>query len=190
MTTELKKYYEELTDAYKRNEWHYTMNSDRRHNAVIMLVMLENAKKIKMFCGEMSVFRKGFYKHIQESDSSSAQDLMDRMSYALQEFLSYDDSHIDIILEDFKDEYLDDLIIPRRIFLSKLGLDLFYLPEYIGNKKEIPHITYTDDDRKMVRIELDPQKHEAICKIGTSPDMLSPDDSFNKLKELSRRAAV
>lgn len=190
MTQELQTYYEELSNAYDHNQWYYTMNSDRRHNAIIMLVMLEKADKIRMYCGEMSVFRKDFYQEIYKSYPQSAQELMDRMSKALEKFLNRENSHIDIILENFSPELLDDLIVPKRLFMSRLGLDLYFLPDSIGNKKEIPHIAYTDDDRKMVRIETDKKTHEAMCKVGTTDGVVSPSRSFEKLLKLARRVAV
>ena len=64
---DLQKYYEFLHKKLMSGESGSVLNSDRAHNAVIERFMLDTSNNIKMYCGEMSVFREGFYRHIDQS---------------------------------------------------------------------------------------------------------------------------
>lgn len=188
MITGIEKYYKNLCDAYDRNEWFFTQNEDRAHNATIMRVMLEKSEDIRMYCGEMSVFRESFYNHIEREHSGLGSELRSKVADALGKFLKKTNSRLQIILEEYDKSIFNDLIIPFRELNSSLGVEIYRLPDEIGNKKEIPHVAFTRDER-MVRIELDKTSHEAICKIGTGEDVESPTPAFERLLKLAKLTA-
>mgnify|MGYP006878193108 CR=1 FL=1 len=68
---DLNEYYDNLCDTFDRGEMDFVMNHDRAHNAVIECFMLNKSNVINMYCGEMSVFREGFYNHINQDSSTS-----------------------------------------------------------------------------------------------------------------------
>ncbi|MDE7431241.1 MAG: hypothetical protein K2N34_04925 [Lachnospiraceae bacterium] len=184
----LDKYYQELCEAYDRNEWYFTQNEDRAHNAIIMRVMMEKASNIRMYCGEMSVFRKGFYRHVDEKYPGKGSELMNKVSEALLSFLDRDNANLAIVLERFDEDILNDLIVPRKKFQMSLGVKLFVLPEEIGNKNAIPHLAFTNDER-IVRLELNKQTHQAVCKIGEGEDMKMVSPIFERLMKLAKPIA-
>lgn len=185
---DLEKYYKKLCDAYDLNEWYYTQNKDRAHNATVMRVMLEKSSDISMYCGEMSVFRKGFYRHINEIYTGKGDELKEHVSSALKNFIEKDRASLRIIVENFKDEILNDLIIPREEFATSLAVSIYQLPDEIGNKRNLPHIAFTTDER-MVRLELNKITHQALCKIGTGYDGEKVSPIFNRLLKLARPVA-
>jgi hypothetical protein len=189
MAQNINEYYEELLKAYVSGEWYFAQNKDRAHNATIMRVMLEKATEIRMFCGEMSVFRKGFYRHIQKDNPELAQYLMDNVREALRGFLSRCDTRMTLILEEYNKEYWADTILPRSEFLNSLGFELLELPDYIGNKKSLSHITIADDER-MVRLEVDKTTHEAVCKTGKTEGEFTPTNIFANLLKLAKPIPV
>lgn len=186
MNHEIKEYYNQLSLAYKSDEWFYRQNEDRAHNAAIMLVMLENATEISMFCGEMSVFRKRFYEYINQAEPGLGDELRNSISEALLRFISDPNKKITIILEDFSDVYLSDLIIPKDKFLYSPSVKILSLPDdYIG-KESIFHVTFTENEH-MVRLEINKDSHEAICKIGGSLEQ-APKTLANSFHALLKRA--
>ena len=185
MTEKLNKYYNTLCEAYDRNEWFFAQNEDRAHNAVIMLVMLEKSNYIKMFCGEMSVFRNSFYDEIEKEHLGQGVELKRRMADALRRFLNREDSTLKIVMEFFDKAFFSDTIVPKTFFVSNSNVELSALPKELAGKLNIPHLAFTEDER-MVRIELDKDTHEAICKIGIVENAASPASAFNRIYTISR----
>lgn len=84
-------------------------NDDRSKNAMIMSAMLDTCDEVVMYCGKMSVFRTDFYSHIEKAYTGAGDKARDEVKKSLEKFL--DNKHrLTIILEDYKDHYLDDLI--------------------------------------------------------------------------------
>lgn len=167
----------------------YGRNSDRQHNAALMVLMLKSgAKQICMFCGEMSVFRNGFYAEIKdERDPEVGKRIKDDVSNALTDFLAKDDSRLRVILEDFKTDYLTDLIIGRELFSEaqrKGKIELYKMHDWVLSKPDIDHYSYTDDLR-IVRFEDDKQLHKAFYAInGVSFENLPSNfESFIRVSE-------
>lgn len=184
----LDQYYRDLCEAYDRNEWYCTHNEDRAHNATIMRVMMEKSSNIRMYCGEMSVFRKGFYRHVEEKYPGKGPELMNNVSEAFVDFLKRDNAKLSIVLERFEEDFLNDLIVPRKQFQMALGVKLFVLPEEIGNKDAIPHLAFTNDER-IVRLELNKTTHQALCKIGVGEDVDMVSPIFDRLLQLAKPIA-
>lgn len=190
MDQTIEKYYTELCEAYDRGTWYYTKNSDRAHNAAIMLVMLEKAKDISMFCGQLSVFRKSFYRRINEQYPGSGQELLDHVATALSSFLKKEGNRLTILLENYSKKILTDLIISKDELIRSLAVDIYALPDYIGNKGSIYHVAFTEEER-MVRLELDKTGHQAICKIGEKTETnYSPTVSFKRLLNRAEKVAI
>ncbi len=188
MNTELTEYYERLCKAYDNNEQLFITNHARAHNALIMRVMLEKAKEVNMYCGEMSVFRKGFYDHIRREDSALGSEMENMMATVLTDFLTKPDKQLSVLFENYHDSYLDDLIVPLET-VKESNVKLKKLPDTIANKRYIPHISFTGNER-MVRFELNKDTHQAVCKIGIDKEKESPKKAFENLMQLADPIAI
>lgn len=181
---EIEKYYSELLSAYDSNRLLYRDNTDRLHNAAIMLLMLTRATSIKMYCGEMSIFRETFYNEIAKENRVLADEWKRKISEALRAFLADDSHSLEIVVENYNPELLNDFIIsPDEI--KRGQFQIFQLPDSIQNKHDILHFSFTGDE-KIERIEIEKDKHTAICRIGI--DKKKPTSSlagFEKLHSLA-----
>lgn len=186
--TNIDCYYNELVNAYDHNDWFYAENTDRMHNATIMRVMLEKASKIYMYCGELSVLRDSFYSHIEKQNRELGISLKEDVSKAFDEFIKNRSNSLEIIMENYSEDFFRDLIINKELLKGE-NVKILYLPDAIEIKKNLPHIAFTQDDR-MVRIELNKETHEAICKIGTDKDERPLSESFNRLQRLAEQVTI
>lgn len=84
-------------------------NDDRSKNAMIMSVMFDNCDEVTMYCGEMSVFRKSFYREIDKICEGAGGRALGEVKNSLNHFLR-NNHKLTIVLEHFKDSYLEDLI--------------------------------------------------------------------------------
>lgn len=166
--SDIEKYYDKLKDALSKGKNYEDRNHNRSHNAMVMKLMLENSDEINMFCGEMSIFRKGFYDEIRIKHPEEGNLLETLMREALNEFFNKKKSLINIILQRYEVKYLDDLIVDKEIFLKHVKLS--HLPEldYEGYRKSVKHVNHFSftKDRKIARWEMNMDKHEAIVNIG------------------------
>lgn len=183
MNTEFERYYNELAEAYNRKELYFTRNSDKLHNAAIMLLMLEKGTRISMFCGSMSVFKNKFYSNITCNEKEN-EEIKKKLSDAFNIFIAKENTHIDIILEKEPVKIVDDLIFDSALLTPKA--DIYVIPDVIRELSGINHYSFIDD-AEITRIETDADNHTAICKIGNAEGIESPVNSFNKLRDLSRR---
>lgn len=109
---DIQAYYNALKDAFQSQQESNTFNSDRSHNATVFRFMLDNSKAIKMYCGELSVFRKSFYDHVKKNaEQGEGVKIMDAMSESLRTFLAKDDTHLTIIVENYMPELLKDVVV-------------------------------------------------------------------------------
>lgn len=181
---DIKKYLTELTDAYDEQKLFFRDNTDKSHNAAIMLVMLQKSHDIKMYCGKMSVFRNGFYNDI--ADDATAEYLRSEMASALSSYLN-GGNNLNIILEEYKPDYLNDTIIPRSELESAFKNNRFMLsalPDGLMSKKGIDHFSYGDNQR-ILRWETDKVDHQATCRIGVEPISSSAEDIFTRLGKIA-----
>ncbi|MDE5843491.1 MAG: hypothetical protein K2H35_07145, partial [Muribaculaceae bacterium] len=160
---ELYKYYKALEDAYNSGVLHFENNSDRGHNAEVMLLMLRKANRIGMVCGSMSVFRKSFYEHVKSAYPDEGGILEEKMTEALHQFISDPTKSITVVLENPEGEEFDGFLIPKEDFRSKARMYVLKWDEYMP---ELGHFSYSQEDERIVRLENDKDSHEALVKIG------------------------
>lgn len=176
-----------MEQTYDSGKVYIYSNTDRAHNAAIMLLMLNKASGISMYCGSLSFLRKSFYDHIaHEKSAEDAEFLKNGIQNAWSRFISSYDTSINIILEDKRNFSKDELIIPFEDF-SKKKVNVSYLPNNVDFKDKINHFSFTEDDR-ILRIEINKESHEAFCKVGMADDSTDiAKDNFGKLKKLSKK---
>lgn len=170
--TQYKDFLRQLaTDFDRKSEVTFGNNPDRSHNAALMEQMLRcGAGEICMYCGTMSVFRNEFYDEIdKEDDTRDGGRMRDSVAAALTSFLNKDNVRLRILMESFEDSYLDDLIIPKAVFLKAVGEGKVTLsrlnPDF--QMPEMDHFSFTSGQR-IVRFETDPVKHTANYVINGS----------------------
>lgn len=183
----IKDYYNQMEQTYDSGKVYIYSNTDRAHNAAIMLLMLSKASGISMFCGSLSILRKSFYTHIEKEISvEDSSFLLNGIMEAWTRFISRDGSSIKIILENKRDFSKDDLIIPLEDLNSK-KVSISYLPDYVDFKDKINHFSFSEDNR-ILRIEIDKNSHEAFCKVGEADaSTVIARDNFSKLAKLSKK---
>ena len=178
---QLTSYYNDLVNAYDSKEVVYYDNSDRCHNAMILRLMLEKGSHIKMFCGEMSIFRNEFYDIIDNNRSNIGSKIKSIIQNSLSSFISRDNTIVEIILEKDNADFLKDLILPFDKLKDKFLIS--YLPDSIENKAQILHFSIADDG-KITRIESNKEDHTAICRIGKCDDNTAQ-RNFEQLKSFA-----
>ncbi|MBD5272045.1 MAG: hypothetical protein HDS42_02030 [Bacteroides sp.] len=183
---EALKYYEEIRNDYQKGKINVVRNSDRSHNAMIMRLMLESSDEISMFCGEMSIFRKGFYDHIKTENKERGEKIEALISKALKDFIGREQAKLNIILPSFDESFLNDLIVEKEEFRKVANIHV--LPSiddkgYNEALKQLNHFSYTKD-KKITRIEDDMDLHEATLIIGLVEPIAEKTKSiFNRLSK-------
>lgn len=184
----IEEYYKKMEETYDAGKMSIYSNTDRSHNAAIMLLMLKKALKISIFCGSLSFLCKDFYEDIENNSPEDAQFLKEKIRDAWSQFIAKSDSKIDIILENKRDFSQEELIIPIEKLRNE-KVEITYLPKNVKNKDKIKHFSFTEDNR-IVRIEIDKENHQALCKIGDGvSDSTSKiaRENFRKLYDLSEK---
>lgn len=184
---DIQAYYNALKDAFQSQQESNTFNSDRSHNATIFRFMLDNSKAIKMYCGELSVFRQGFYDYVEKNaEQGDGVKIMDAMSESLRTFLAKDDTHLTIIVENYTPELLKDVVVDEFAEAVKRGqVELRQLGDDLSFKKVLNHFTVTDS--KIVRAEQSKEEHSAVCTMHDDVYYQMIDRSFDKLYLLSNQ---
>ena len=189
MTTfkEIQAYYNALKVAFQSKQESNTFNNDRSHNATVLRFMLDHSKAIKMYCGELSVFRQGFYDYVEKNaEQGDGVEIMDAMSESLRTFLAKDDTHLTIIVENYTPELLKDVVVDEFAEAVKRGqVELRQLGDDLSFKKVLNHFTVTDS--KIVRAEQSKEEHSAVCTMHDDAYYQMIDKSFNKLYLLSNQ---
>ncbi len=207
---DLKKYYEKLTELVQQNSDVPILNEDRAHNAVVMRVILENSEKIKMYCGEFSVFRTEFAikasKTIDEEiipegetdadnlfmieaiegyltdDGDKPFNPIGGLYKSLLTFLKKDNTEMEVIVEN--PEGLKKESIYSKIIFPYRNKIKFYKTEK-GRKIEDYYSHFTIGDNRMYRMELEKESHEAICCFYNIKGVESLNTSFDYIKSNS-----
>ena len=190
---ELQAYYEELIEALNSDTPSYHFNSDRTHNAIVMRFMLDTSSNINMYCGEMSVFRKNFFKHIEENNDNNqdyASSIKNFLIESFHNFMQKEGVSMNIIFESFENEYLKDIIFSEDflIGISEKKINLYKLSDDFAFKNDLYHFTYTD--KGVVRFEQDKLQHSAICTINEPSYYESISRNFALLKKIARPIIV
>lgn len=191
---ELDNYYQTLCDKLDSKQFDVVLNNDRAHNTTIMRAMLEKSQTINMYCGEMSVFRTGFYSHINKNNPTAGTEqlgdhLKNKIASALQGFIKRPNSELNIYFERFDDSYLQD-VIDEEIFRSgrqQNKINLFKLDDSLFLKTGIAHTSYTPDSH-ILRIERDAQAHEAVCGLNIPDNILElVSSTFTKMASAGKK---
>lgn len=181
-------YLKEIDEKLRCESGSYSSNKDRLHNAAIVYKMLESAKEVNMFCGEMSVFRKSFYDKIeQDATAEVASEARDKVATALKTFLSKDGHRLNIVFEKFSSTYLDDMIIAPEIWRQACHEERVtqrVLFKTLVTRSDINHFSVTDDKR-LYRMELNKKAHQAILAINQTDKGSTALEIFSRLQELS-----
>lgn len=177
---DLNNYYDNLCKIYSSNEEDFVMNNDRAHNAFIESFMLDKSTVINMYCGEMSVFREGFYNHINQDHNDDlakeeiplGDSIKEKVIESLRSFINRSNTLLNIYFERFDRKYLRDLI-DYRVFTDGINsgkIRLFKLDDNLFLKNGMSHISYTDTN--IVRMERNQDTHEATCAINYNSEVL------------------
>lgn len=175
---EIELYYRSLDETYESKQKSNRFNKDRSHNATIFRFMLDKSNKIYMFCGELSILRRGFQEYVEKDcGDTEGKRIMDAMYDSLKRFLSDDKKKIHIILENSisLSDFVTDLV-EKDLFmvaLKKGQVELKALGDNLTSKEGLSHFTYTDT--QIVRIEQDKKEHSAICT-------MNDESYFNQIK--------
>jgi len=159
-------YYQVLKENYESGKPGMKFNKDRAHNSTVQRFMLDISREIKMFCGQLSVFRNGFYNYISEDSNELSEMLKNEIINSLSSFLIKEDSKLIIIFENFKKDYLKDLIVSETFLqgIKDKKILLFKLKDNLKDKKNLNHFSISD--KKIVRVEQDKEQHNAVCTIN------------------------
>lgn len=187
MTTfkEIQEYYETLKDAFNSQKESNKFNNDRSHNATVFRFMLDYSNVIKMYCGELSVFRQSFYKHVEENAKpGDGEKIMNAMNESLRSFLAKDDTRLTIIVENYTPELLKDVVVNDFTEAVKSGkVELRMLEDELSFKRVLNHFTVTDS--KIIRAEQSKEQHNAVCTMNNNAYYQRIDELFDKLYLLS-----
>ncbi|MCH5308580.1 MAG: hypothetical protein J1E58_01875 [Prevotella sp.] len=174
----------ELLDAlYQENE-SYHFNHDRTHNAIAMRVIFETSSNIKMYCGEMSIFRNGFYSHISKDNNHDLSEAIKKVVIeAFHKFITKVETTIEIIFETYDESYLEDVIFGDSFkdALKSGKIKLYSIRDYFSYKENINHFCCGSN---FVRYEEDKKEHRAICAINDVGFMEETCKSFALLKNI------
>ena len=173
-------YYQELKEAFESGCPSVRYNSDRAHNAVIMCFMFDHSNVVNMYCGQMSVLRKGFFEKINAqndfNDPQLGDELKGHLKKSLDTFLSKENTRLNILFESYSSEYKDDLVSNEKMKDANIAkkLSMRVLPEDLKIRKSLDHFTVSDTG--IYRFEDDKEQHSALCSFN---DM----ESSSKLKK-------
>ncbi len=170
-------YYEELKAMLSSSEYDSINNDERFHNAEITRLFLEEGGHIRMFCGEMSVFRSSFYDHISlEKGAEVANHLRSIIEDRLQEFFNNPDNKLDIVLaKPAKFSEMKDLLCDS-LFWYKLGTPALTIKvgkPWVRESRILDHYMYST--KRMMRLEDDPVKHSGFFATNL------PDDYYEEI---------
>lgn len=183
----LEGYYSKLKEALESSKASFIFNKDRSHNATIMRFMFDSSHNVVMYCGSMSVFRNGFYEKIENEGENEAEqkikaeEAKDELKSSLKSFFAKEDSSLSVIMENYEDVFLSDLI-DENLFkenAAKGRLKLYKLSDNFTFKKKLSH--FSSCDLKLVRLEQDKEEHSAVCIINDEKLSDSSKIMFNKL---------
>ena len=184
---EIKNYYLELRQNFENNSPIFQYNKDRAHNSVVLRLMLDTSTSIKMYCGQMSVIRTDFYEHIKKEDADLAEKLLSELQESFEKFITKDGNKLTIILETYKDEYLQDLICGDdfKRGLKNGKIELLKLNDKLTFKHQLYHFSLSDT--MIVRIEQDKEQHSAVCSLNQKNIYDSANNVFNNIEAIAEK---
>lgn len=180
---EYENYYNGLKKVLESKKDSFVGNSGHGHNAVIMRLMLENSRVINMYCGSLSVFSDPFFTDIEKRDSADvANHLKDNLKSALSRFLDKG-GRLNIILENFTKDWQSHIIIgitEWTEYMRNRQISVRYIPDILTVKKNINHVAFNDTNT-IERLEIDKDRHTAICRLNSSDSIENQDQMFQTL---------
>lgn len=183
--TDLNQYYDNLMAHLNGDQLFSVSNSDRAHNSAVMRFMFNNCSDINMFCGEMSVFRNGFYNHIdrdnQDDEVNLGSQLKDQLILAISNFLEQPNCKLKIIIANYSKKQFSDLI-SKQIFMMGAAcgkIEFYSLDGRKILKESLRHCAYSNNG--IVRMEEDQESHKGICSMHIGDDLLNLLDSNFKI---------
>ena len=182
----IRNYYDDIVAKTGQKELFYRYNKDRKHNAAIMAAMFDTSDTIRMYCGSMSVFRKGFVENIGEKDNEIIQLLWEK----IQDFSKKPNASLDIIVENYPKEGFHDFH-EQQLFVEMQNrgiLTVSCLPDDLGFKETIPHFAFSSSC--IVREEQDKNSHSALCTINDKEFLNDSQKLFHIIKDLSNKVAL
>lgn len=181
----IRDYYNDIVNKTGKTEIVYRYNKDRKHNAAIMAAMFDTSDTVRMYCGCMSVFRKGFVDNIGKDD-----EIINILWEKIEEFSKKPNASLDIIVENYPKEGFND-IHQQQLFVEmqhKGILTVSCLPDDLGFKETIRHFSLSSSC--IVREEQDKNTHSALCVINDKDFLNDYQKSFNTIKELSHKVTL
>lgn len=181
-------YYQELKEAFESGSPSVRYNSDRAHNAVIMCFMFDHSNVVNMYCGQMSVLRKGFFDKINAqnelNDPQLGDELKVHLKASLDKFLSREDTRLNILFESYSSDYKDDLVSYEKMKDANMAkkLTMRVLPEDLKIRKSLDHFTVSDTG--IYRFEDDKEKHSALCSFNDQESSSKLKNNFHILYNL------
>jgi hypothetical protein len=189
-----EEYYQELKTAFESGNPSVRYNSDRAHNAVIMCFMFDHSKVVNMYCGQMSVLRKGFFDkinaHNELNDSYLGDELMEHLKTSLDGFLGREGAHLNILFESYFSDYQNDLILIEKMrkASNEKKLSMKVLPEDLKIRKSLDHFTISDTE--IYRFEDDKEQHSALCSFNDTLSTSKLQQNFQVLFNLEGNTIV
>ena len=189
-----EEYYQELKTAFESGNPSVRYNSDRAHNAVIMCFMFDHSKVVNMYCGQMSVLRKGFFDkinaHNELNDSHLGDELMEHLKTSLDGFLAREGAHLNILFESYFSDYQNDLILIEKMrkASNEKKLSMKVLPEDLKIRKSLDHFTISDTE--IYRFEDDKEQHSALCSFNDTLSTSKLQQNFQVLFNLEGNTIV
>ena len=188
---EIEDYYSELVKAVDGCEEKSIFNNDRIHNATILRLMFDKSDDVRMYCGEMSVFRKGFFDNIEKSYSKKIADYVkDELIKSFEKFLNKKRSSLFIILEKSINKCWNDLICEAQFlkYMNEGKIKVSYLPDYFTYKEGFDHYSFTNTN--ILRLEEDKIQHNAVCICNGESYIDTLNSNFDLLKKIAEPAKI
>lgn len=174
-TDDMLKYKQQIIDALDNpanNRNRVFENDDRSKNAMIMAAMFERCDEIIMYCGEMSIFRKDFYNHINHDYAGKGDEAEKAVKDAFESFVDNKKNRLSIILENYEQTYLDDIISPKFKESSNDNVNILKVNKDHLVTSILSHTTIGKKDDKVIirRRETNRKAHSARCTVNLEPE--------------------
>ena len=110
------------------------------------------------------------------------------MKESFKHFVTKGNSKLVIILETYKDVYLNDLICGDdfKRGLKNGKIELLKLNDNLTFKQQLYHFSLSDT--MIVRIEQDKEQHSAVCSLNQKDIYDSANNVFNKIEAIAEKA--